>query len=278
MIGGQFSHKAQKHRKSQRHAMRTELLSECGLLSDRRKPRFVITCDELPAFCRSLRFLDRGIPGSLTSMQHRLIIGDEFGTDGAKVEEDEATESPGLTAAAIERSSASMNNTIATKSCRVRRLLEPFRRLHSTNNLQIIGSIPEKDKAEVIADTSRNLPKNQEPFDHVFTCFKEAISKNDCGDFATSISELGNALNELDDAISLYRGDVETEIMAGPYARCTIWNAYEHIEFSAWTKIASEVRLPATRQWKYACRRARYCHGLPLGIPNPGRAGPYGWS
>ncbi|KAF6233295.1 hypothetical protein HO173_008586 [Letharia columbiana] len=111
-------------------------------------------------------------------------------------------------------------------------LLEPFRRLHSTNNLQIIGSIPEKDKAEVIADTSRNLPKNQEPFDHVFTCFKEAISKNDCGDFATSISELGNALNELDDAISLYRGDVETEIMAGPYARCTIWNAYEHIEFS----------------------------------------------
>lgn len=170
--------------------MRTELLSECGLLSDRRKPRFVITCDELPAFCRSLRFLDKGIPGSLASIQLRLIIGDEFGTDGAKVGEDEATESPGLTAAAIERSYASMNNTIATTSSRVRRLLEPFRRLHSMNNLQIIGSIPEKYKAEVIADISKPLPKNQEPCDHVLTCFKEAISKNDCGDFATSVPEL----------------------------------------------------------------------------------------
>ena len=100
----------------------------------------------------------------------------------------------------------------------MRRLLEPFRRLHSINDLQIIGPLSDIYKAEVMADISKPPPSSEDLFNYVLISLEKAISKLDSGDFASSISEFQNTLDELDDAICLRGNDSLTDPVTGRYA------------------------------------------------------------
>lgn len=237
--------KGAKAQQSARHAMEIELLSEGEVLSNQGKPRFINTYNELLTFCKSLLYMNQSNQGSLASMKLRLIIGDEVGIDGDRAEEHEVTESRGVIesyssgeGSSLEGSLARMENNIGTTSSRVRRLLEPFCQLHSIRDPQVIGPLSEKYKAEIVAQISKPLPSNQHLFDHVLTTSKKATNTFSSGDFALSISELRNTLDELVDARYLYRGDAYDEIITGPYAGYTIREADKDIEFAVWNKLA----------------------------------------
>lgn len=187
--------------------------------------------------------MDSRNKGSLASMDFRLIIIDGVGTDGARTQ-DEATEYHGIIQGclargdpAIEESLANKKNTTGTTNLRVRRLLEPLRQLHSIHSPQIIGPLSEEYKAEVIADITKTMPSDQELFDHVLTTSEKAINNPDSGDSASSILDLKNTLVELGVAKRLIK-DIYTELITGPYAGVTMWEAYEDIEFLLSTKLA----------------------------------------
>ena len=230
--------------------MKIEVLSGGGgggrVFSNQGNSHFFITnYSELPAFCRSLLQTGYHNEGSLASLKLRLIIGDEVGIDGDRAEEYEITESCGVTESypcgrdsSIEGSLARRQNKIDTTSSRVRKLLEPFRQLHSIRDPQIIGPLSEQYKVEIVAQLSKSPPSSQHLFDHVLTTSGEATNTFDSGDFARSIPELKNTLDELADVPYLDREDACERIIIGPYAGCTIRDAYKDIEFTVWTKLA----------------------------------------
>ena len=160
-------------------------------------------------------------PGRLASTKLKLMIGDGVGTDGARVQENRITEFHN-------------EKTIGTTSSRVRRLLEPFRRLHSIKDLHIIGPLSDIYKSEVIADMSKPPPSKEDLFNYVFISLGKAIDKFDSGDFASSIPELLNTLDELDDAakrehrIVDFSDEVFTELR----------HACVAIDFAVWTNLA----------------------------------------
>ena len=232
-----------------RHAMEINLLFEGEVSSNHTDHKFIVTCNELPALCRGLlyrdAYRDAYMKGTLASLKLRLVIGDEIGIDWGSARGGKATEShgdiqsrPTGKISSFEESHAGRNYKIGTTSSRVRRLLEPFRRLHSIRDPQIIAPLSKEYKAEVIADICRPLPSDHDLFDHVVTTFEEAVNTFDTGDFASSISELRNTLDELKDARYLHTGDAQAEIITGPYAGNTFWNAFEDIEFCVCTKLA----------------------------------------
>lgn len=121
---------------------------------------------------------------------------------------------------------------------RVRKLLEPFRRLHSINDLRIVGPFSDKYKTEMLADVSKPPPRDQEPFARVLATYEKAISRFDSGDFVSSIRELGNTLNELDDAVRLHKGDFDLQIVLGPYATFTLREASENTELKSLDEVS----------------------------------------
>lgn len=173
------------------------------------------------------------------------MIDDEVGTDWARVKEDKATDRHSAIKGYLaggdadnEGSRDSKKTTIGTTSPRVRRLLEPFRRLHSINDLQIIGPPSDIYKAEVMADISETPPSNGNPLKYVLISLEEAISKFDSGDFASSISKFRTTLDELDDAICLRGNDSVTDPVMGRYAGFAFWDARDDIAFTVWTKLS----------------------------------------
>ena len=191
---------------------------------------------------------NRGL-GRLASTKLTLMIGDEVGTDGARVEEDKTKKRHN-------------EKTIGTTSSRVRRLLEPFRRLHSITDVHIIGPLSDIWISEVIADMSKPPPSNEDLFSRVFISFEEAMDKTDYGDFASSIPEYLNTLDELDDAAAR-EGRIpdfnEEEIFAMFSDACVA------IDFTVWTELAwaylNTGDVNTAESWLFEIVR-RYTHSL----------------
>ena len=139
---------------------------------------------------------------------------------------------------AIEGSPPRMTNMIGTTNPRVRKLLEPTRRLHSIVNLQLRGSLSDKYKAELVADISKPPASDQEVFQHLLTSSEETFSVFDSRKFASSILELRKTLDELDDARRMHKEPLATKIMEGRYAGFTFHAAYEDIELDIRMKLA----------------------------------------
>ena len=233
-----------KAQKSEHHVMEIDLLSKGEVSDDHRKNKFIVTCNELPALCRSLLSMDTEFQGTLDSIELRLTISDEVRNDRDRAEDGEATESHGKSKSyptggdlSAEGRVVSMNNKIRLMSPRVRRLLEPLRELHSIRDPQIMGPLTEEYKAEVITDISKHLPSNQDRFDNVLTTFGEAINSFNFGNFYSSISAFRNTLDELNDAKHLHRGIVHTKFTTGPYAGFIIWVAYKKLRITVWTNL-----------------------------------------
>lgn len=227
---------------SEHYSMEVDLLSKSQFSSSRAKHNIIITHNELPAVCRDLLQIGREFRGSWASMELRLSIGDSFSTaDGTRTEGEEATGCHGSSEdsaaggdLALEHCQARVNDT---PSPRVRKLLEPFRRLHGID-LQIMGSVPSKYKAEIIAFISRTLPSNQELFDHVLTKSARAISIYSSGDYHFSILALKDSLDELGNTLPLHDEEESSMIvMAGRYAGWYILCAYKDIEFVTHTAL-----------------------------------------
>lgn len=233
-----------KTQRSEKHAMKIELLSEGDISSGNGEYHIVVTCNELPALCTGLLLMERDLPGSLSSKELRLVISDKVGPDGARAEDGKAREghavSEGYSAGghpSIEESLPSKNSAIGTTSPRVRRLLEPLRRLHSLIDPQIIGPFPDKYSAEVIADISKPPPSDQDIFDRVLVSCGKGLRKFGSGEFFASITEFRNTLDELEDARDLNKLDEHSEIIAGPHAGLNIWEAYEEVQFTVSTML-----------------------------------------
>lgn len=202
-------------------AMKVDLSSGAEVPQNHKKYNIQVTYRELPGLCRSLLWTENDSPGRLALTKLKLIIGDEVGTDGARVKKDKTTKGHN-------------EKTIGTTSSRVRRLLEPFRRLHSIKDLQIIGPLSDIYKSEVIADMSKPPPSNKDLFNFVFISLEKAMDKFDSGDFASSIPEYLNTLDELDDAHKRERSmiDFDDEIFSDFCDACVA------IDFAVWTELA----------------------------------------
>ena len=232
-------------RKIEHDAMKVEIFSRGEMLCDWNAPSFVITCDELPAFCKSLLVKDTHVPRTLASTRLRLIIRNDLGMDNVSANRNEATESQKTKEHYIVENNNSYQsipartktNNTATAS-RVRKLFEPFRQLHSIRNPQIIGPISEEYKAEITAELRKPAPNKNPVFDNVLASFQEATNNLGFSNFSSLILELKDTLDELEDARKLDRRDRHDEIIEGPYAGFTIGDAYNSIEFALWTKIA----------------------------------------
>ena len=232
-----------KVRHRPRHAMKVEILFDGEPLKDCKEPQFIIACNDLPAFCRSLLCQKQYFSGASPFLKLRLFIRDEVGIHGSRTNEDEVTESRDFTeddTAARDPSITGVfprrNNKSDTMSPRVHRLLESFRRLHSIRDPQIVGPISKTYKAEIIAEMSKPLPRNQHLFAHMLTIFRSAMNNFGSIDYASSVPELKNTLNELREA---WKPDIEdTMIVKGPYAGFTIGEAYKSMQFALETRLA----------------------------------------
>ncbi|CAF9942011.1 hypothetical protein IMSHALPRED_003152 [Imshaugia aleurites] len=225
--------------KSVHPAMEISLLSEGEVDKHHEICHFIVTCQELPAICRSLLSKDKKYPGSMASMKLRLVIGDEVATHEAMAG-GEVVESQGVVERcasggdpAIEGSQATRNK-IGFTGPRVRRLLEPFRQLHSLRDPQIMGPLFDEYRAGVIADMTKPLPSRQELFDLVLASFQKAMIKFDSREFASSIDAFETTLHEMCDAPS----QPHMKITVGPYMGYTFYNAYQDIILIIWTKLA----------------------------------------
>lgn len=221
-------------KRSKRYAMKIHLSSAGEASCDYEYKNYTVTYNELPGLCKGLLWAENCIPGRLASTKLRLIIADEVGIDGARVKEDNSTETRN-------------EKTSGTTSSRVRKLLEPLRRLHSINDLRILGPLSEKYKAAVIADISRFTPSFEDIFNYARISLEKAIGHFDSGDFASSIIELKNAIDEVHNA-ALHRdirlsprSDFITrpyKITTGPYAGYNLCDASLAVRVTLVTKLA----------------------------------------
>lgn len=204
--------------------------------------RLIITCNELPALCRTLLLLEwrRPLPIEL-----KLIVGDELDDRGVTAEEKKATEGHRIMescpADGEEKELAITDHKQSTTTSRERRLFEPFRQLHSIRDAQIIGQLSDQYKAEIIAEISKPSPSNQDLFDHVLTAYQKAMCNLESGDFVSSILDFRHTLDELNDARYQHRWiayNIGVMVTTGPYAGSLISEAYMVLEFAVWTNMA----------------------------------------
>ena len=205
------------------------------------EPQYIIACNDLPAFCRRLLCQERYSSGTITFVDLRLVIRNEVDTTMSSTEED-TTESykpieryPAARDMSVEGAFLRTNNKSDIPNPRVRRLLEPFRRLHNIRHPQIMGPLSESYKAEIAAEMRKPLPRNQHGFDHMFLIFRAAMDNFGYKDFELSVLELRNTIEELR---NVWRPGLDGIIVKGPYAGFTVGEAYESIEFTLETKLA----------------------------------------
>ena len=208
-------------RLSKHCAMKVDLSSGAEIPQNHKKFDFIVTHNELPGLCRSLLWMENLNPGCLASTKLKLITADDVGTDGARATKDKIAKGHN-------------EKTIGTTSSRVRRLLEPFRRLHSMKDLHITGPLSDIYKSEVIADMGKPPPSNEDLCNRVFISLEKAFDKFDNGDFASSIPEFLNTLDELDDAAT--REHRIIDFNEGFFTECC--DACLAIDFVVWTELA----------------------------------------
>ncbi len=245
--------------------MKIKILAE-GEDHETANPGFIMSCNELPAFCGNLLAEYRFI---LDDVKLRLVIRDEVGNDGVKAEEeeqeqeegeeegeeedeeeedeeeeDEEEEATGHTInesrlakrnASTEGSLTAIDKKMGTISSRVRRLLEPFRELHGILDPQIIGPAPYSYRVQIIREIGKLSPSAQDLFNHVLTTYNKAMDNFDSEDFVSSKPILIDTLHKISDTDRGYR---TRKIVTGLFVGFTFVEVYKILEFEVWTKLA----------------------------------------
>ena len=216
-----------------RHAMEIDFIP--GLRTDDhdRHNHFIFASQDLPMFCKVFLFQN---PEILLRMELWIIIGDEIGiagkepahlstsTDGKSVGSNTAAmknaaaigESPimnpdeggdatwedsmedGSTMAyTMEEAKSTLSESPI--STRARRLLEPFRVLHSIGCSYIDAPISESYRLEIHDSLSRDGPSIHHIFSVACSAFDEAIATFDSRNFGLAISKIRGTLDTLQD-------------------------------------------------------------------------------
>ena len=267
-----------------RHAMEIDFIK--GRRSDRhdRDHHFILACDDLPNFCRTLLLVGEWNALSdnlLFEIELWIIIGDEVGysgdedkstdghkdkstdghkdksTDGHKAllltaatknaaairegaiknpnERDASVYTDGMAHGSIEARSRLLKPPIQLDSPRARRLLEPFRALHSVRYSYIDAPISEVYLLEMLYSLSRERPSIQDCFSVVDSAYEDAIA---CKDFALAILKMRATLDILNDFWAHLGNRDITFVLAGRYSGVHSDDAIDRIEESLWNYLA----------------------------------------
>ncbi len=230
--------------------MKIEVLDK-GEDHETEKSAFIISSNELPAFCEEMVVKYRSILGFLDSVKLRLVIRDKVGNDGVKAEEEEEEqgeeeeeEAVGHTIiesrlakrnASTEGGLTGIDEKMGTISSRVRRLLKPFRQWRGIRDPQIIGPVPYSYRVQIIGDMGKPPPSDQDLFDHVLTTYHKAMDNFDSEDFVSSKSIFIETLGKISYASRGYR---HKKVVTGLFAGCTFSEVYKTVEFKVWTNLA----------------------------------------
>ncbi len=243
-----------------RHAMEIDFIPGLRIDHHDRHDHFIFASQDLPMFCKTFLFQD---PDLLLRMELWIIIGDEVSTDGKSVggktaamknaaaigegpiknpaerggaTYEDSMEDGSTMANLIEEAKSTLSEPrISTNSTRVRRLLEPFRALHSIGYSYVDAPISGSYRLEICNSFSRKRPSIHHNYSVACSVFDEAIATFNSRNFALAISKLRSTLDTLQDFI--YINEAE-EATTGHPSRVSHKEALDKMSYTLWDKLA----------------------------------------
>lgn len=226
---------------------------------------FVIAREDLPRFCWALlvknlewdeplsrltfaievrHYVDvPAAQGEAAAKSQNKVEGQACVDDAVGVEENAATDATDV----IIPNDSVQKGTKCTEH-QTRRLLEPFRRLHSVQAVHIEGPISGQYKASLLASMCGPGPSDQELFDAASAKLEDAMLTYDAGDVSSAVTKLKYTL----DAIDEYRKITPKENSH----LSALWDAYDKMNFTIWAKL-SEASLKDRKNYE-AVMEAEY--------------------
>ncbi len=224
---------------------------------------FIVVGDDLPRFCWALLTSNPCQDGPLPQLtlaieishdmdasavqrerlvQNQLNIEDETNNENedskhkldTKVESDRVNinrEEVNKDSTAAREHDATNREQASTTliSPRVRRLLEPFRGLHSLEAVHVEGPISQQYKATLIASMCGPEPSDEDLFDRVLAAFGDAMTTYEAGDFSSAIRKMKQTLDMMLDCSHLSE--------SARQASDPPWDAIRGLQFSIWYRL-----------------------------------------
>ena len=117
-------------------------------------------------------------------------------------------------------------------SPRVLRLLEPLHRLHSLQNVHIVGPINEEYKKDLLCKMHGPPPSDHDMFDILLAKFEDAMNTHETGDQSAALDKMKMTLDIMKEQNTI-RGlehDLSAVVLTGKYVGYSIWSAQQDIQ------------------------------------------------
>ena len=204
---------------------------------------FVIASDDLPQFCWALLVKnvqwDEALSRLALAIEIRRDIDTPTAQEKATTESQNELEGQGCNDDGVGLEGNAATNAIipidrvqtSTKctETQTRRLLEPFRRLHSVQAVHIEGPIIEQYRARLLASMRGPGPNDQELFDAASAMLGDALITYDTGDVSSAVTKMKYTLDTIEDNIRI--------TLQGPHPPPPLSDAYEEMKITIWAKL-----------------------------------------
>ena len=231
------------------HVMEVSLLWEYepidgGFLYPSESHCFIVTHNELSKFCMNMLKDNAGIKDDLTieiraKNEHAATISYSTETKDEASTEDESKDGKQNHEKFIKKDTATDNTSVTvtrladsdSMSPSTKRLLEPFRSLHSLEAVRIKGPINNRYKTDLITSMCGPGPSEQQLFERVLTAYEDAMTTYHAGHTSCAITKLKQT-NDTMKACKKLSIIVRNGQSAEP------WDACHDLQFTIWYSLA----------------------------------------
>ena len=117
-------------------------------------------------------------------------------------------------------------NSSKTTDFQIRRLLEPFRSLHSLQGVHIEGPLAKGYKSPLIASMCAQEPSDEELFDTVYAGYEDAILTYETGDLSSAVNKMKNILDVMKDYKEIGISGIDEDFPP--------WDAFKPMRLTLW--------------------------------------------